>query len=106
MTRRSNPSAETSESNIEEKEGTSAVRLQETWEEFKERSNEAAEAALEKITEADIPTRARQLARQAKSFYNSYRVYVLWGAGLIAASALYAALRPKPKKSWRSLLKI
>ena len=109
MTKRSaNNSSETSEAIIAENaehEGTprttSAARAQESWEEFKERSNKAAEAVLEEVTNPDsLKIRARQSARQAKAIYRSYKPYVIAAGVLVLAGVAYAAFKPAPKRSW------
>lgn len=84
----------------------SAARAQESWEEFKQRSNKMAEAVLAEVTNPKaMRTRARQMGRKAKAYYSEYQTYVFIAAGIVAAVGLTAALMPLFKKK-RSLLKI
>ena len=77
----------------------SAERAQESWEEFKQRANHAAEEVLEEVTDPQaLKVRARQAKRQARHFFRSYRTYVIAGATLVTAAALYWAFKPEPKK--------
>lgn len=75
---------------------TSAARAQESWEEFKERSNRAAESVIDDVTSPE----AREASLRARGFFRSYRAYFIAAAVVITAGALYAALKPPPKRSW------
>jgi hypothetical protein len=78
---------------------SSAERAQESWEEFKEKSNQAAEAALEEITHpTELRTRMNKAIRRARGFYMTYKTYV-WIAGALGAAGLaYAITAPIVKK--------
>jgi hypothetical protein len=82
--------------------GETAGSVKETWEEFKDRTGKAAESVIDEVTDPEqLQARAEQAAGKVKSFYRSYRTYLIGAAVLLAAAGLYAALKPASKrKSW------
>ena len=61
-----------------------ARRTKETWEEFKERTNKTAEAALDEVTNPQsLRIRAKHIGRRATSFWNSYRYWILGAAATL-----------------------
>ncbi len=84
----------------------SAARAQESWEEFKNRSNKMAEAVMQEVTNPEaLRTRARQAGRKARSFYRDYQTYILVGAAVLAVAGITAALVPTFRKK-KGFLKI
>jgi hypothetical protein len=80
----------------------SAERAQESWEEFKEKSNLAAEAVIDEITHpAQLRTRAKKVLRRTRGFYLTYKTY-FWIAGALALiGTAYAVAMPVVAKKRR-----
>ncbi len=73
----------------------SAARAQESWEEFKEKSNHAAEAVIDELTHPTVMrTRIKKAARRTVGFYRTYQTYLWIAAGLAAVSVIYAVAKP------------
>ena len=73
----------------------SAHRPQESWEEFKEKSNLAAESVIDELTNPTVlRTRVKKAARRARGFYRTYKTYFWIAGGLAVAVAAYAAIMP------------
>lgn len=73
----------------------SVARAQESWEEFKEKSNHAAEAVIDELTNPDVlRTRVKKVARRTRGFYRTYQTYFWIGAGLLVLGVVAAAVIP------------
>jgi len=76
----------------------SAARAQQSWEEFKQRSNKMADAVMREVTQTALRHRASQAGRKARSFYRSYQTYILVGAAVAAVAGITVALLPTLRK--------
>lgn len=80
----------------------SVERAQESWEEFKEKSNHAAEAVIDELTNPQVlRTRVKKAARRTRGFYRTYKTYLWIAAGLMAVGAVYAVAMPLVEKKRR-----
>jgi hypothetical protein len=73
---------------------SSASRPQESWEEFKEKSNAPAETVLEEITQPRSPAVVlRRSLRRAGGLYRAYAPYLWAGVGLIVTALIWSRRR-------------
>ena len=83
---------------------TSAARAQESWEEFKKRTNKAAEKVIGEVTHPrSLSTRMRQAGRTARGFYRNHKKGVIASASAVAFAGATLALLPIVKKKGKML---